>query len=135
MKITITLLALVGLTGCAHKDWCPTAQKAEAARMDEQNKMDNQEMAMTDEVDTSQSAAAMEMSEPVEVDSATIRQIQSKLNSLGMQSGPVDGIKGPITTSALKRFQTSENLDVDGDIDRGTLSALDISEDTERFAE
>ena len=40
--------------------------------------------------------------------------IQARLNNLGYQSGPVDGIRGPITTGAVKRFQTKHRLAVDG---------------------
>jgi len=40
--------------------------------------------------------------------------IQARLNNLGYQSGPVDGIRGPITTAAVKKFQTKHKLAVDG---------------------
>jgi putative peptidoglycan binding protein len=40
--------------------------------------------------------------------------IQARLNNLGYHSGPVDGIRGPITTGAVKRFQTKHKLTVDG---------------------
>ena len=40
--------------------------------------------------------------------------VQARLDNLGFNSGPVDGIKGPITTSAVKAFQTTNDLKVDG---------------------
>lgn len=40
--------------------------------------------------------------------------IQARLNNLGFHSGPVDGIRGPITTAAVKRFQAKHKLVVDG---------------------
>jgi len=43
-----------------------------------------------------------------------ISGIQARLNNLGYNSGPVDGIRGPITTAAVKEFQTKHKLAVDG---------------------
>jgi hypothetical protein len=40
--------------------------------------------------------------------------IQGRLNNLGYNSGPVDGIRGPITTAAVKEFQKKHQLTVDG---------------------
>lgn len=40
--------------------------------------------------------------------------IQARLNNLGYNSGPVDGIRGPITTAAVKEFQKKHHLAVDG---------------------
>lgn len=44
----------------------------------------------------------------------TIEGIQERLNNLGFDSGKVDGISGPITQGALKRFQSRYGLPVDG---------------------
>lgn len=125
MKILLSLVVLTGLTSCAHNEWCPTAKKAEAARVSEMNKAI--EVAMTDELSSTQAAPVVTMATPIVLNSATIKQIQAKLNSLGMKSGPVDGIKGSMTSSALKRFQTSESLRVDGEVDSSTLNALNIT--------
>jgi hypothetical protein len=40
--------------------------------------------------------------------------IQARLNNLGYNSGPVDGIRGPITTAAVRKFQKKHKLAVDG---------------------
>jgi hypothetical protein len=40
--------------------------------------------------------------------------IQGRLNNLGYNSGPVDGIRGPITRTAVKAFQKKHKLAVDG---------------------
>jgi hypothetical protein len=40
--------------------------------------------------------------------------VQARLNNLGFESGPVDGIMGPITRSAVRRFQEKHALLVDG---------------------
>jgi N-acetylmuramoyl-L-alanine amidase len=43
-----------------------------------------------------------------------VKGVQGRLNNLGYNSGPVDGIVGPITTGAVRRFQEKWGLDVDG---------------------
>ncbi len=47
--------------------------------------------------------------------SAWLTGVQYRLNALGFGAGPVDGIKGPKTTKAIRLFQTSyPPLKVDG---------------------
>jgi hypothetical protein len=57
--------------------------------------------------------------------------VQAKLNELGYDSGPVDGIIGTITNNALRRFQranykvgTQQLLAVSGNVDGDTLAAI-----------
>jgi peptidoglycan hydrolase-like protein with peptidoglycan-binding domain len=53
--------------------------------------------------------------------------VQARLNNLGFESGPVDGIRGPITTGAVKRFQKRVGIQVDGlpgPITQGKLQEL-----------
>lgn len=45
---------------------------------------------------------------------STVREIQSTLKSLGYYSGPVDGIAGPKTASAIRSYQQKNGLLVDG---------------------
>ncbi|MFG1501419.1 lytic murein transglycosylase [Halobacteriovorax sp. XZX-3] len=42
------------------------------------------------------------------------KKIQAKLNELGLDAGPVDGIPGKQTTAAIQRFQVSEDIIPDG---------------------
>lgn len=58
----------------------------------------------------------------------TVRTIQQKLVNWGYFSGPVDGVYGPKTESAVKRFQQKNGLTVDGVTGPATLKALGISE-------
>jgi len=44
----------------------------------------------------------------------TITGVQARLNNLGYNTGPLDGIKGHRTTDAIKEFQTKYELEVDG---------------------
>lgn len=54
----------------------------------------------------------------------TIRDIQMKLKSLGYYTRAVDGINGIYTTSAIKAFQRSKKLVVDGYAGPITLKAM-----------
>lgn len=40
--------------------------------------------------------------------------VQEKLQKLGYYQGNLDGVKGPMTTDAIKSFQQDNDLDVDG---------------------
>lgn len=53
--------------------------------------------------------------------------VQARLNNLAFESGPVDGIMGPLTRGAVKRFQVKHGLVVDGipgPITKGKLKEL-----------
>ena len=56
-----------------------------------------------------------------------VRQIQSKLKSLGFYSGSVDGIYGARTQSAVKAFQKSCGITADGVAGPTTLLYLGLS--------
>ncbi|HUI55331.1 MAG TPA: peptidoglycan-binding protein [Bryobacteraceae bacterium] len=56
-----------------------------------------------------------------------IEGVQARLNNIGFPCGEVDGVKGPVTTAALKRFQRSQGLTESGEIDQKTLQALEAA--------
>ena len=60
----------------------------------------------------------------------TIRQAQEELERLGYGPGPVDGVMGPKTTTALKNFQSDHGLPDTGTVDEKTaeLFASQIEE-------
>ncbi len=43
-----------------------------------------------------------------------VRELQDALNARGFDSGTVDGLAGPATRDALRRFQRSVGLPADG---------------------
>jgi hypothetical protein len=45
--------------------------------------------------------------------------VQQRLNNLGLGSGPIDGISGPLTKAAVKTFQSLCGLKVDGAAGQG----------------
>ena len=57
-------------------------------------------------------------------DSNQIREAQSQLKARGYHSGSVDGIMGPQTVSALRRYQAANGLTVTGKADPQTLESL-----------
>src|SRR5262245_9537161 len=63
------------------------------------------------------------------VDSSTIREVQQTLTHRGFRTGPVDGVMGAATRSAVKQFQQSENLEATGQLNRQTLVALGLQPD------
>lgn len=60
------------------------------------------------------------------VSSATIMKAQEKLKDKGYYQGQVDGIMGPQTRAALRRYQQEEGLTVDGRFTRQTAEHMDI---------
>ena len=46
--------------------------------------------------------------------SARVRVLQRRLRALGQQPGPVDGLYGPLTQAAVRRYQSAAGLAVDG---------------------
>ena len=50
--------------------------------------------------------------------------VQARLNNLGYDCGPVDGIDGPQTQAAVMAFQKNHNLEVDGIAGPQTQAAL-----------
>jgi Putative peptidoglycan binding domain len=62
------------------------------------------------------------------LDQGTLQLVQTKLNVLQMASPPlkVDGLSGPMTTAAVRRYQASKGLTVDGFLGTKTLASLGI---------
>lgn len=59
---------------------------------------------------------------------ATVKEIQTRLKSWGYYEGNVDGIFGSATEKAVRYFQRSNGLTVDGKVGTETLAALGIYE-------
>lgn len=55
---------------------------------------------------------------------AQVTELQQLLQRAGVPTGPVDGDFGPMTTAAVRRFQSSRGLPVDGVVGARTWSAL-----------
>lgn len=57
---------------------------------------------------------------------ATVESVQQQLKQQGFYSGAIDGINGPMTQSALRQYQRTNNLAVTGALDHQTLAQLGI---------
>jgi peptidoglycan hydrolase-like protein with peptidoglycan-binding domain len=66
-------------------------------------------------------------SEPAGYVSMSTVEVQRRLTQLGYHPGPVDGIDGPKTTSALRQFQHDHDLAMTGTVDGETIRELDKS--------
>ena len=57
-----------------------------------------------------------------------IRLVQQALQKKGVPPGPIDGIFGPLTKEALRRFQDNFGISTRGDLNNQTLFALGVAE-------
>jgi peptidoglycan hydrolase-like protein with peptidoglycan-binding domain len=71
--------------------------------------------------------AGVEEQPPIPAQAST-REVQRRLNSLGYNAGPPDGVMGRSTRAALVEFQRSHNLQPTGQLNRETLMALRVGE-------
>jgi hypothetical protein len=59
---------------------------------------------------------------------ATVKNVQQALKDKGVDPGPVDGVMGPETRAALKKYQSQQNLTADGRVGPKTLDSLGVKE-------
>jgi len=55
-----------------------------------------------------------------------VRDVQQKLKDQNLYNGDIDGLIGPQTRSAIKQFQQSKGLPVNGQLDQKTLDAIGV---------
>ena len=55
-----------------------------------------------------------------------VKTLQTKLAAQGINPGPVDGVFGPKTEEAVRRFQERQSLGIDGIVGPKTRSALGL---------
>jgi len=58
---------------------------------------------------------------------ALVKELQSRLNDLGFDTGEPDGILGPATREAIRAFQQKRNMVADGYPSHRVLKTLDLS--------
>jgi hypothetical protein len=52
---------------------------------------------------------------------SSVAETQKKLNLLGYDSGPIDGILGPKSRKAIREFQEDNRLKANGNLDKPTI--------------
>jgi len=80
-------------------------------------------MAQQDPHDTAGPGSRQE-TVPLRVRDDQVADLQQKLNDQGFSAGQVDGLWGPNTSAALRRYQAAKGLQQTGQLDQGTLAAL-----------
>jgi len=63
-------------------------------------------------------------------DRMDVRTSQQALRDHGYNPGPIDGIHGPRTTAAVRKYQQAEGLTVNGRFDDATMAKLNVSNGT-----
>ena len=63
---------------------------------------------------------------PFQYDTQQVRALQQRLNQEGFSSGHVDGVWGPITSTAVLEYQRKAGLRPTGQLDVATLRALGL---------
>ena len=72
-------------------------------------------------------AAALLLSAPAQAANPQHAGLQVALRAWGLYTGPIDGIIGPQTRDALKKFQKKKGLPADGVAGTRTRLALDFA--------
>lgn len=57
---------------------------------------------------------------------ADVKATQQALRDRGHDPGPIDGVHGPRTSAALKKFQQAEGLTASGQLDEETMHRLNV---------
>src|SRR5260370_37949673 len=65
-----------------------------------------------------------------ELNTSEIWELQARLEFLGMQPGSLDGIPGPQTAAAIRRYAASSAQPDTADVDRQLLERLRANADT-----
>ena len=55
-----------------------------------------------------------------------VRAVQTALTFLGYSPGNIDGIFGPLTNEAVRRFQADQRIAIDGIVGSETIAALNV---------
>jgi peptidoglycan hydrolase-like protein with peptidoglycan-binding domain len=72
----------------------------------------------------SRAAGLATEAQDVEATTALVREIQFMLLRLGMDPGPIDGIAGPQTVGAIRRFEAKSGLPLTDLVTNGKISAV-----------
>src|ERR1700723_993921 len=61
-----------------------------------------------------------------ELSPGMVRQVQTALQQQNLYGGPIDGVWGPQTQSAVQAYQQSHSLSATGQLDSQTLASLNL---------
>ena len=78
----------------------------------------------TSQVDQSTAIRNLNMDAVPNLGRDIIRKIQATLQAKGFDPGPIDGIAGPMTRAAVRKYQEHFGIKASGEINNQTLFAL-----------
>lgn len=81
-------------------------------------------LQLDDTLNESQELAPQMQEEEVSLDRETIKTVQKELTARGFYTGTVDGIIGPQTERAIRKFQAARGMTDTGKLNNDTLTAL-----------
>ena len=64
-------------------------------------------------------------------DHGNVKRVQETLRDKGYDPGPIDGVMGSQTRTAIRQYQTAENLPVTGHLDGETAGKLGVEHESE----
>lgn len=80
----------------------------------------------TNAQDNTQAASIQTSNNSASSNSSMVRNAQQQLKNDGYYTGKIDGIDGPMTRQAIKKYQQSQNLTVNGRLDQQTCQKLGV---------
>lgn len=87
----------------------------------------NQGTDANGKVDTGSNADARATNMAMPAGSDAVRSAQTVLNDRGYSAGSADGVMGPNTQNALRRFQNDQGITPTGNLDDATRQALGVN--------
>lgn len=78
----------------------------------------------TAQADGSAAVSRLNMADVPDLDRDSVRKVQRALEVKGFDPGGIDGIAGPATRAAVRKFQDHFGMKATGQIDNQTLFAL-----------
>ena len=132
LKISLSLLLVVGLAGCATMSDMKDVEIENQALRSKVNHLQKTIKQKDSEIDElkdvlqkqQQAVEKVTVQKELDPDKATAEQIQRALKNAGFYKGFIDGKIGEQTKSALIEFQKAHNIKVDGIIGKETWAEL-----------
>lgn len=116
---TMAMLAALGIavagTGCIAEPEAPGATEAPVAE---------QIAGVAQDAEAADEGGAVQNGEEAALAKQRMGEAQQMLIDLGYLYGAADGIYGPMTASALTRFQEARGIEATGELDDATMQAL-----------
>lgn len=76
----------------------------------------------------SQNSSQAQNSQSGSYSQAEVRSAQQKLKDDGDYTGRIDGVDGPMTRAAIRKYQRNQNLTVNGRLDQQTRDKLGVQQ-------